>query len=255
MRFHNDNAPTRFIVLDLEFLSDRQLYNRYRVRDPRPADMRWPFRRVVAASVMALEVIDQRLEVSAFKTFSGPAEDRLLNELFAFLRERPQHMLCTWGGASADMPVLRLAAMEHGLKLPPQLKPTAQAHRVHLDLAIALRGGAGEFVHMSEVATRLNIPSKLAGFASYVPQWAAQGNWRAVSALADADTVTTAMILAAHLDSQGAILSCKAGLLAIIRHVRPLRGREPWAALLGNTAERLKREISQEIDRWIARVA
>ena len=60
MKIVNFSAPesaTKYIVLDCETLNDVRLYERYRTRDPRPAPCRWPFRRVVAASVMEITVV------------------------------------------------------------------------------------------------------------------------------------------------------------------------------------------------------
>ncbi|GGD91500.1 hypothetical protein GCM10011515_08960 [Tsuneonella deserti] len=254
---NNDNhsGATHFVVLDCEFLKDLPLYERYRRADPDPARCRWPMKRVVSASVMALEVQGSELTVTAFKSFSGASEDRLLVQLFAFLAERPRHKLCTYGGVATDVPVLRVAAMEHGLKLPLQLRYSDRSRHVHLDLAIAMKGGEGDYAHMSEVATRLRVPCKLAGHAGSVPQLFSRGNFRAIEALSEVDIISTGFILASYLGVQGEILSAKAAQLGIIRYVRPLRGRARYAELLGNVADRLRREINQELNTWMARVA
>lgn len=251
----NESGNGQFIVLDCEFLYDRPLYERYRRADPDPAGCRWPMRRVVAASVMALEVSGGQLTVTAFQSFSGAKEDRVLLKLFAFLAERPRHRLVTWAGVSADIPVLRIGAMEHGLKLPMQLRYSDRSRQVHLDLAIAMKGGEREFVHQLEVTTRLNIPCKIAGMASRVPYWVERGNLRAIEHLSEADIVSTSFVLASYLQVQGELLSAKAAQLGIIRYVRPLRGRARYAEILGNVADRLRREITQEMNTWMARVA
>jgi hypothetical protein len=253
----NDNHPgaTQFIVLDCEFLNDLPLYERYRRADPNPARCRWPMKRVVSASVMALEVRGSQLEVTAFRSFSGPSEDRLLMQLFAFMEERKTHKLVTYAGVSTDVPVLRVAAMEHGLKLPMQLRYSDRSRHVHLDIAVAMKGGHGDYAHMSEIAARLRTPCKLAGLASSVPYWFERGNFRAIEHISEMDVVSTGLILADYLAVQGEILSAKAAQLGIIRFVRPLRGRARYAELLGNVADRLRREINQEINTWMARVA
>ncbi len=252
---HTNTGTGQYIVLDCEFLYDLPLYERYRRADPRPAKCRWPMRRVVAASVMAIEVSGGQLTVTAFKSFSGIDEARLLVGLFGFLGERPKSKLVTWGGISADTPVMRIAAMQHGLKLPSQFRFSDRSRHVHLDLDIAMKGGTGDHVHMSEVAARLNIPCKIAGMASGVPHLVNRKSFRAVEHIAESDVCSTAMLLAAYLDVQGELLSAKAGQLAIIRFVRALRGRALYARILGNVADRLKREINDELNAWMARVA
>lgn len=206
----NFSGISQFIVLDCEFLYDLPLYERYSRADIHPAKCRWPMRRVVAASVMALEVSGGQLTVTACKSFSGVGDDRLLLQLFGFLAERPAHKLVTWGGLWADVPVLRIGAMEHGLKLPVQLRISDRSRHVHLDLATAMKAGAGDFVHMSEVAARLNLPCKIAGSASSVPHWVERRNFRACEHVAESDVATASFILACYLEVQGELLSAKA---------------------------------------------
>ena len=145
--------------------------------------------------------------------------------------------------------------MEYGLKLPAQLRISDRSRHVHLDLCIALKGGSGDYVHLSEVAARLNLPCKIAGLASHVARWANHGDFRSIEHVSEADVVTTAMLLASYLDVQGELLSAKAAQLAIINFVRPLRGKARYAAILGNVADRLRREILRELHTWMARVA
>ena len=253
----NDNhaGSGEYIIFDCEFAVDRPLYERYRRADPDPAPCRWPMKRVMSVSVMAVSVSGGQLTVTAFKSFSSKDEDRVLLPFFAFLAERPNHKLVTWGGVFTDVHVLRLAAMEYGLKLPAQLRISDRSRHVHLDLCIALKGGSGDYVHLSEVAARLNLPCKIAGLASHVARWANYGDFRSIEHVSEADVVTTAMLLASYLDAQGELLSAKAAQLAIINFVRPLRGKARYAAILGNVADRLRREILHELHTWMARVA
>lgn len=253
----NDNHPNtgQFIILDCEFLFDLPIYERYRRADPRPAKCRWPMQRVVSASVMAVEISGGQMTVTAFKSWSGKDEGQLVMNLLKFIAERPRARIVTWGGISTDVPVLRISAMEHGLKLPAQLRISDRSRHVHLDLCQAMKGGAGDFVHLSEVSARLNIPCKIAGMASSVPYWIERNNYRAIEHVSEADVITTSFVLASHLAAQGELLSAKAAQLGIIRFVRPLRGRAPYAQILGNVADRLRREINQELSAWMARVA
>lgn len=250
--------PDRYLVLDIEFIDDEELYRRYRRVDPRPAVQRWPLRRVVAANVMTLAVDGCTLETTGFKSFSGPDEDKLLAELFAHMIEYGGHRLCTYAGCSTDVPILRAGAMAHGLKLPPQLIGSRRFRNgefEHLDLAIVARGGAGTFVHLSELAVRLNAPVKMGGSAMAIPELVRTGNFRPIEWLAEADTISTAWVLAAYLASNGQIASAEAAQYNVLKYVRPMRGRAPYQAYLSNVQDRLRRSMASELQRWMAQAA
>lgn len=199
-----------YVVVDLEFLFDREAHARYMEgeRDEADAKVGWSFKRVVAAAAMALtttgEAGERQLEVVRFDTFGRPEHDEraIVAALFAFLQERPDAVLVTWGGEFMDLPVLRTAALEHGLRLPVQLQSGApylqQPRRRHLDLCISSRGGAKP-VHLVEYAIRLGVPAKLAMKAVDVGRAAEQGKWSELKAQAESDVVTTALILGRHL--------------------------------------------------------
>jgi len=246
-----------YCVLDIEFVDDPELYLRYRRIDPRPAVQRWPLRKVVAANVMTLFTDGSTLEVTGFKSFSGPDEDKLLLALFAHMKQHSGHRLCTYGGCATDVQILRAGAMAHGLKLPPQLvgnRRNRHGEFEHLDLAILMRGGGGTYVHMSEIAVRLNVPVKMGGSALAIPEAVRAGNFRVCEWLAEADTITTACLLAAHLASTGQILSAEAAQYSIIKFVRPSRRYAPYANYLGNVQDRLRRSMCNELQRWIGRI-
>jgi hypothetical protein len=197
-----------YVVADLEFIFDREAHARYMEgeRDDADAKIGWPFKRVVAASAMALattgEVGERQFEVVRFDTFGRPEHDErgIVTALFACLHERPDATLVTWAGEFMDLPVLRTAALEHGLRLPAQLQSGAphlqQRRRRHLDLCISSRGGAKP-VHLAEFAIRLGVPAKLAMKAVEVGRAAEQGKWSEVKAQAESDVVTTALLLVA----------------------------------------------------------
>ena len=254
--FTTVTLPDRYLVLDIEFLDDEELYRRYKRVDPRPAIQRWPFRKVVAANVMTVAVDGCTLEVTGFKSFSGPDEGKLLMALFAHMLQHADHRLTTYGGCATDVQILRAGAMANGLKLPPHLignRRLRNGEFEHLDLAILMRGGGGTFVHMAELAVRLNAPIKMAGSAMGIPDAVRTGNFRFCEWLAEADTITTACILAAHLSSVGKIASAEAAQYNIIKFVRPMRGKAPYADYLGNVQDRLRHSMARELQRWITR--
>ena len=247
------SPASEFIVMDLEYLADSNLYDRYRRADPRPAPCRWPFRRVVSASVMSVTVVEGIWEVTDFRSFAGPDDRRVVRQLFDWIIERPTHRVCTWSGAAEDLPILKTASMEMGFTLPRQLRQNERDRLgfCHLDLALILKGGSGQFVHMSELATRLGLPNKLAGSAGQVPHRVAENDFDSVAAISDCDTLTTSLLLASHLASLGQVSSSKAAHHATMRFVRERRERACYHRELGNYIARTGREMFSEQNRWL----
>lgn len=249
-----DQDIIKYVILDLETVADTRLYDRYRRNDPRPAPCRWPFRRVVAASVMAVTVTHGVWEVDAFRSFTGPNDYAIARQLFDWFAERPNHRLCTWGGLNEDIPVLKMVAMEVGLKLPRQLRYMERDRRLgflHTDLAIVLRAGAGQYPHMTEVATRLGLPCKMAGSAGQVPHLAAEGRHEDLASVAEVDVLTTALLLAGHLSTLGQVISVHAAIYVTMRAVRSRRPRARYHRELGNYLAKVERQMLEDQRRWL----
>lgn len=246
-------VENRYIILDVEYLADLQLYNRYRVSDPRPAACRWPFRRVMSASVMSVSVDAGVWVVDDFQSFTGSNERNLVRNLFRWMLEKPEHRLATWSGAAEDLPILKTAAMEHGLSLPRQLRHNERDRLgfFHLDLALVLKPGSGQFVHMTELATRLHLPGKMAGSAGQVPHLVAERNFEAVGWISECDTLLTSLLLASHLASLGQILSVQAAHFVTMRFVRERRDRANYHRELGNYISRVERRMVAEQRTWL----
>lgn len=251
------SLPDRYLVLDIEFIDSEELYAKYRRIDPRPAERRWPFRKVVAVSVMTLAIDGVCLEPTGFKSFSGPDEPRLLNELFAYMREHGDHRLVSWAGLSCDVPILRIAAMASGTKLPPQLTDNRRLRDgtfEHIDLAKVMKSDAA-YAHLSEIATRLAVPVKMSGSSMAIPDLVSRSQFRALEWLAESDTISTSLVLAAYLAATGEVASAEACQHAIVKFVRPLRGKAPYANYLGNVQQRLRDQMTREMQLWMSRVA
>lgn len=251
------NFPTtvanRYIILDVEYLADLQLYNRYRVSDPRPASCRWPFRRVMSASVMSVAVDNGVWVVDDFQSFTGPDERDLVRKLFQWMIERPEHRICTWSGAAEDLPILKTSAMEHGLCLPRQLRHNERDRLgfFHTDLALVLKAGSGQFVHQTELATRLHLPGKMAGSAGQVPHLVAERNFEAVGWISECDTLLTSLLLASHLASLGQVINIQAAHYVTMRFVRERRERANYHRELGNYISRVGRQMIADQRTWL----
>jgi hypothetical protein len=243
MSINQPIAPGSYAVVDLEFLFDREAHSRFMVgeEDQSKSKVRWPFRHVVAASVMILRAVDEsgsrRLEVEQFRTFGRPeqTEREIVQGVFTILSDHSAATVVTWGGEMTDLPVLRAAALTYGLRVSPQLHAKEihyrQPPRRHLDLALAVKGNA-EFVHMRELAMRTGIPAKIALKAYDVGMAAERARWSVVKEQAEADVITTALLLGRHLYATGAIDSSAWGTdSAIVMAIQRTHEHRGYAAL------------------------
>lgn len=243
----NDNHSyvRRYAVLDLELLNDHERYAAYRSIDPRPAELRWPFRRACAAALLTFTVDEEgQFEFGHLDSWVGDDEPALLRALFNRLHLLPGYELVTWGGLSTDLLVLRMGAAEYGLRLPKQLVHGAREYGrwVHRDLANEYKAGGGAHIHMSEIATRLRLPVKFAERASMVPMLLRSGKLRRVAAIAEADVITTAMLLASQLEIHGELSGAKAAQIRILQSVRELRPEARYRDYLERVEKRIMAE-------------
>lgn len=258
MQFNAVPTTSRFIVFDIEFLTDNALFERYSRADPRPCERaRWPMRRLIAATVLSLSIEDGIVSVEDFRSFSGPEEAAVSKDLFSYFEERPTHLAVSWGGLATDSNILRCASMEHGLKLPRQLRPGERDRGgyCHLDLAVSMKAGAGAHVHMLELAMRIGAPCKFGPSAMAIPKLVARGHYRPIEWTSESDVVTTAWILCSHLATVGEVISADAAHYTLLRHVRMRRGQAPYSAYLGNVMDRLRRRMDASLSRWMAEAA
>jgi hypothetical protein len=192
-------------------------------------------------------------QVDEFRSWAGPDDSEVVRKLFGWMVERPGHRLVTYAGASEDVPVLKTASMEFGTPLPRQLRHLERdrAGWLHTDLALALKGGAGPFVHQSELAARLGLPAKMAGSAGQVPHLFGQGRFDAVAWISECDVVLTSLLLAAHLASLGQVISAAAAHYVTMRYVRERRELACYHRELGNYLSKVARQMMEDQQRWL----
>ena len=119
---NDNNTRHSYAVLDIEALADREAYAKFAALDPRPAELRWVFKKVCSASVLTFSVTEDGLFEFGYLDAYADADDKVvITKLFNRLRELPSHHVITWGGLSHDLPVLRTGADVHEVLLPPQL--------------------------------------------------------------------------------------------------------------------------------------
>ena len=253
-------TPPRYILLDLEFQTDHSVHRRFREIEQytdncaahlKPHDPlvtpRWPCTRIVCASWMILTTdADGHLTPTALETRSmlDLDEKGIVSALFANLYGMSGNdVLVTWAGEYRDLANLRIAAAEHGLKLPKVLSTISPfeklPRRQHLDLLMAVRGGA-DMIHLQEYAARLGIPCKILTKGNAVWRLAADKNWLLVEAVCETDVIATAMILARHLFCHNrSSTSPFAADMAICSYIRQHRSHQPYRDNYNNYASKI----------------
>lgn len=253
IKFPSTPGTAKYIVLDLETRDDVQLYQRYKSRDPRPAPCRWPFRRVVSATVMEVTVLRGIWEVNEFRSWSGADDGEVVRKLFAWMLDRPSHRLVSYAGISEDVPVLKTASMEFGVAMPTQLRHLERDRDgwVHNDLAITLKGGAGPYIHQSELATRLGLPFKMSGSAGQVPYLYEERKFEAVAWISECDVILTALLFASHLASLGQVKSAVTAHFVTMGFVRARRETANYHRELGNYMTKARKQMFDEQQKWL----
>lgn len=223
--FNNDIGekprPGSFVVLDIEsVVMDTNAHQRFQEserfgperggrsrRGLRPEEdgavaPRWVFRDVIAASAaLLIPHEDGNLQVSRFETWSAAekSERQIVAGIFDLLRSAPEGTrLLSWAGAWHDIPILKRAALSHGLTLPVDWRWIAwggEGRVPHVDLCRILTGGAKiKLVHMAEYAAATNVPCKLSAAPFSVARLARSGDWSTVEEIVETDVITTALL-------------------------------------------------------------
>lgn len=223
-KHNSDDRPRCYIVLDIESaVTDEAGHRRYQAmerwnrdldetqsrrgynRDEDPLKTpRWPFQTIAAVSAMVLfEHVQGSIDVSRFETFAAPGLDErgIMLGLYKLLAELPENAeVVTWGGGWHDLPLLKIAALRHGLSLPRHFAWMAwsgEGKANHIDLCRVLTGGSKmKPVHMTEYAASLCIPSKITSPPSAVAGLIKAGDFESVQEVVEGDVITTALLLA-----------------------------------------------------------
>lgn len=207
-------ATTSIIVLDLEFLYDRDAYAGYDISEGATAckDIRWPFHRVVAASWLCATFTTG----SDVPVINGPTvlsmqtidERSMLEQLFDTLSANSSALLVTWGGEARDLAVLRHRAEVYDLVLPHQLRNSSPYAPQRIDLCRSVCVQATP-VHFGEYAAASSIPAKPIP-AKEIGALAEQGEWGKVREQVCADVLTTSIIALRYLAARD-LIRCDRG--------------------------------------------
>ena len=259
MTYHqNDNrgGTQHFAVLDIEMLYRLDAFEVYRRLDPNPARaLRYPFRSTCAAALLTFSVTDGIFEFGHLDSWAGDDEPALLRALFDRLHMLPDARLVTWGGLSMDLPMLRIGAARHHLRLPRQLIKDARRNREWLHLDLGKEHHCETYIHMTEAAVALNLPVKFADQASSVRQLLETGKLQRLRDVPVADVLTTALLLQARLETHGDLVSARAAQIVTLREVARRRPEARFADYLRRVEKRLAVEVMAEAEAFIAAAA
>lgn len=204
----------KLMFIDTESAWDEHLHEEYASLNRRKHKRRRvSSRRIFAAAALAMRVDNDgttTIEGQHSWTEHGYGDEAAVVEaLLDHLRINPDHIVVTWGGLAADLPLLTMAAMEHELVLPPQLRAGLRTRfgdlKPHTDLALALKGQGRDWAHMSELALRMGLPRDLLARKSELPYPSNDAEWAEALLHVQLDTLLTAVVALPWLRAQGRI--------------------------------------------------
>lgn len=223
---------TKFTFIDIEAVWDECLHEAYRQIDPAGAGeltrnghhrKRLPCKRVIAAAAFNVEhdgagaiSIDR---LSAWTEHENGDEREVVTGLFEHLRRHPDHHVVTYSGLATEIPLLTLAAVEHDLILPEQLRTGTRAPgkptvwRPHIDLALELKGKGRDWAHLTEIGLRFGLPMALFAGKADIAMPKTSTEWMAMRQRVSMDCVLTAMVALALWRANGRISLDQAAML------------------------------------------
>lgn len=206
----NRTKKQTFIIADFEYLYDHIAHQKYVGIDGEQAEqcVRWPFHRIVCASWLTLtfEGYGQPPVVSSLTTLGkhpGEEED-IVRAFCSALGTLPAAILITWGGEVKDIAIIRRAAAQYGILMPPQLVDGNPHTPTRIDLCSAVSNKSNK-VHIGEYATAQGLPVKMVMPSKAVGQAAVDGKSSLVRQQCECDVVTTALVLGRYLVSHGRV--------------------------------------------------
>jgi hypothetical protein len=178
------------------------------------------------------------------------------SNLFEHVRARPDTHVVTYSGLAAELPLLNLAAMEHKLLFPPQLRTGVPIFlrpgmwRPHIDLALELKGQGRDWAHLSEIGLRLGLPGELFAGKAHIEEPTTSAEWQAMRARVSMDCVLTAMVALVFWRANGRI---QLDQVAMLHHIaswcqRVEMARNGQAMALSKVRQKMFEQMSMHLD-------
>lgn len=198
-----------YIALDAEFYWDKELYKLHRAMDPSSYEHAVAVKRVMAAGVFQFTIDDEGRvstgEIGSWSERDWGDEDGVIGQVFDYLSSHEEKPVLTYGGLATDIPILLLASMACGRRLPPQLvdQPGRKGPRPHLDLGLMLKGGGRTWTHLSQLLLRMGVPFDLVSAKPSVPRPASAAAWQNLRDHVELDCLLLAVAKIGWLMAQG----------------------------------------------------
>ena len=243
----------KYTILDTEMRFDPYLQEAYQVIDPANARTRIGARRLEVMAMLDVDLDEEgRISVGplASWTAEGIGEGRMLKDALSHLCERTDRKLVTYGGSAVDAKVIELAAMQHDLTLPNQLREQFGPRRdaQHLDLAMAIKGFGRTWHHLSEIMLRVGVPVAMISKKAEPIEVNQSMDWKSVRDHCELDTLLTAIALMAWRRIQGdACLHVPLASYALIQGFLRQRPAASSVSLLRRQGKYLTSLIREEL--------
>lgn len=244
-----------YIALDAEFCWDEDLHKAHKAMDPKSDTRAVAIKRVMAAAAFSFAIDDEgRVSVGETRSWTERDwgdEEGVVSQLFDYLRAQEDKPVLTYGGLAMDIPVLLLAGMAHGLRLPPQLidLPGRKGPRPHLDLGLMLKGGGRTWSHLSQVLLRMGVPFALVASKPGVRRPASKGAWWALRDHVELDCLLLSIAKLGWLCAQGNDgLRLTPGIITLVEGFLRRRPDHSMAGELRAYTSGLQQQVSDGFD-------
>lgn len=198
-----------YLALDAEFYWDEKLYKTHQAMDPKSNRHAIAVKRVMAAAVFQFTIDDEGRvstgEIGSWSERDWVDEEGVVGKVFDYLRAHDDKPIITYGGLATDVPILLLAGIAHGMRLPLQLidQPGRRGPRPHLDLGLMIKGGGRTWTHLSQLLLRMGVPFELVSAKPSVPRPASAAAWQNLRDHVELDCLLLAIAKIGWLVAQG----------------------------------------------------
>lgn len=248
-------AKQSYIALDCEFHWDQELHQAHRAMDQKSKRRAVAVKKVMAAAAFQFSIDEEGRvssgEVASWNEYDWGDEEAVVTQLFDFLRAHEDKPIVTFGGLATDIPVLLLAGLAHGLRLPPQMidQPGRRGPRPHLDLGLMLKGGGRTWSHLSQVLLRMGVPFNLVAAKPGVRRPASAGAWQDLRDHVELDCLLLSVAQLGWLVAQGSEgLRLEPAIIALIEGFLRRRPDHSLSNELRTYSNRLQQELASGFD-------
>ena len=248
-------AKQSYIALDCEFHWDQELHKAHLAMDRKSKRRAVAVKKVMAAAAFQFSIDEEGRvctgEVASWNEYDWGDEEAVVTQLFDFLRAREAKPIVTFGGLATDIPVLLLAGLAHGIRLPPQMidQPGRRGPRPHLDLGLMLKGGGRTWSHLSQVLLRMGVPFDLVAAKPGVQRPVSAGAWQNLRDHVELDCLLLSIAKLGWLVAQGkACLRLEPAIIALIEGFLRRRPDHSLSNELRTYSNRLQQELARGFD-------